>query len=247
MLLSLAGCASPERLLPGTAARPEVRAIDVGIANVFVVMGKRPILVDTGTAGSTEKLEAGLRDLGVEPRDLALVVITHGHADHCGGATRVRELSGAKVVAGAADLEVFERGYNRPMNPIGVTAHLIKPFIAPPFPGFTPDILVTPSAQPLDLRPFGVDGHVIPAPGHTPGSLVVVLDDGDALVGDMLSGGYFGGALRPQTPTRHYFHDDREAAEAHLAGLVKLGCRRLFLGHGGPVDAREAAEALAAR
>jgi glyoxylase-like metal-dependent hydrolase (beta-lactamase superfamily II) len=38
--------------------------------------------------------------------------------------------------------------------------------------------------EPLDLAPWGVAGRVVPMPGHTPGSLVVVLDDGRAFVGD---------------------------------------------------------------
>jgi hypothetical protein len=76
--------------------------------------------------------------------------------------------------------------------------------------------------------------------------LSVVLASGDALVGDMVSGGYLGGAVRPEEPTRHYFHDDCRAAESHLAELVNGGTKRLFLGHGGPVDAAAALEKLTA-
>lgn len=60
------------------------------------------ILVDTGNGdkltpkdrerlgftGRTDRLVRGLRQVGYQPEDVALVVLTHLHADHAGGATR---------------------------------------------------------------------------------------------------------------------------------------------------------------
>src|SRR5438270_715051 len=69
---------------------------------------------------------------------------------------------------------------------------------------------------------------------------IVLLEGGDALVGDMLAGG----VLFSHSPKRHYFHDDCAAAEAHIAPLVAGGVKRMYLGHAGPVSAGDAAETL---
>jgi len=45
---------------------------------------------NAGVEGGTQ-LEDGLRQLGVEPRDIALVIDTHLHFDHAGGNTRTNE------------------------------------------------------------------------------------------------------------------------------------------------------------
>ncbi|HVY63151.1 MAG TPA: MBL fold metallo-hydrolase [Planctomycetota bacterium] len=244
VLETLPGCASPPPpLTPQPPTNPAVLAIHLPIDNVFLVMGSRPILIDTGTPHETEKIEDAIHGAGLRLRDLALIVVTHGHGDHAGGAKRLRDVSGAPVLAGEPDLPVFESGHNREMKPIGLTAHLIRASVDFAFEPFAPDLLVRGDA-PFDLRPYGVEGRAIPTPGHTPGSISVLLASGDCFVGDLFSGGYLGGAIAPETPTTHYFHDDQAASEAHVAELVKLGAKRFFLGHGGPVEAQDALAAF---
>jgi glyoxylase-like metal-dependent hydrolase (beta-lactamase superfamily II) len=235
-LLAVAGCAHPAPLRPRSPADPEVRQLDVGTGtNAYLVMGARPILVDTGWGAKSAKVERAIARAGVAPRDLALIVLTHGHGDHAGGAKRLRELSGAKVVSAAGDAAMERAGHNRPLQPMGFLGRLVRGLSDKPFPPFEADLLVD---APLDLRPYGIDGTVLPVPGHTPGSLAVLLETGDAIVGDL----FRGGTLAAHSPDRHFFHDDCVAAEAHVIPLVQAGARRFFVGHGGPIDARAAAD-----
>jgi glyoxylase-like metal-dependent hydrolase (beta-lactamase superfamily II) len=235
-----AACAHPQPLTPRSAAAPEIRQLDVGGgANVFVVMGARPILVDTGWGAKSDLVLRALARISVQPRDLALIVLTHGHGDHAGGAARLRALSGAKVLIERDDVPMLAAGHNRPLRATGWLGRRLRGFSDKPFPPFAPDIVIDGE---FDLRPYGVAGKVVPMPGHTPGSSVVLLPAGDVIVGDMLRGEL----LRPHAPARHFFHDDCRAAEAHLAPLVQAGARRLFVGHGGPIDAADAAARLAA-
>ena len=78
----------------------------VGPANVYVTLAEPFTLIDTGTnTPETETaLMAGLAATGVPPERIERIVITHGHPDHFGLAPRIRELSGAQVLIGAADV-----------------------------------------------------------------------------------------------------------------------------------------------
>lgn len=232
----LAAC-SHARLPPGTAERPTIRTIDLGIANAHVVYGRHPILVDTGPPSAADDLADALNDLGIERGALSLIVLTHGHADHAGGAPRIRHEWFAPILAGKGDVPMLRAGENRPLVPANFTGYLIAPFVDDPFEPFSPDITLE---SELDLAPYGVEGKVIAAPGHTPGALYVLLRSGDALVGDLLAGGWWGGVLFPTSPGTHYFHDDEPAAERHICAVIRRGAKRLFLGHGGPVSARDA-------
>jgi hydroxyacylglutathione hydrolase len=233
--LALPACGpSLVAMTPATPERPRVQMLDLGIANAYVIYGRKPILFDSGTASESSKLVKDLDRLAIKPGDLALIVLSHGHADHAGGAGTVRERWHAPIAVGAADVEMLHNGRNRTLHPMSFTARLLRPFVDVTFKPYNPDIEVT---APLDLAPYGIAGRVIPAPGHTPGSQVLLLADGDAFMGDLLLGGYLGGAMFSGSPGTHYFHDDRAAAEAQICVAIRAGAKRLYLGHGGPVTA----------
>jgi hydroxyacylglutathione hydrolase len=236
--LALPACGpSLVAMTPATPERPRVQMLDLGIANAYVIYGRRPILFDSGTAGESSTLAKDLDRLAIKPGDLALIVLSHGHADHAGGAGTVRERWHAPIVVGAGDVEMLHNGRNRTLKPMSFTARLLRPFIDRTFPPYNPDIQVT---APIDLKPYGIDGRILPMPGHTPGSQVLLLGDGDAFVGDLLLGGYLGGAMFASSPGTHYYHDDRAAAEAEICVVIRDGAKRLYLGHGGPVTAADA-------
>jgi glyoxylase-like metal-dependent hydrolase (beta-lactamase superfamily II) len=78
----------------GTGVTPlghEVFQIDTRMAGYsqitagYLIRADRPCLVETGTAPSAPVVRDALAGLGVGPRDLATVVVTHIHLDHAGG------------------------------------------------------------------------------------------------------------------------------------------------------------------
>src|SRR5256712_6816012 len=52
----------------------------------YLLLGERPALIETGPTSTLETLLAGVREAGVDPRDLRAAAVTHIHLDHAGGA-----------------------------------------------------------------------------------------------------------------------------------------------------------------
>lgn len=135
---------------------------------------------------------------------------------------------------GKGDIGMAAAGTNDDLKPTNFTARVLKAFfIDPNYQRFAPDVVV---ADQLDLAEFGYAGKIMQMSGHTPGSLVVVLSDGRAFVGDMILGGWFGGALFSQSAGEHYFHADLERNRSNIATLLAMPIETFYLGHGGPVS-----------
>lgn len=223
-----------------TAAAPTVETVVLSMSNVHLVRGERVVLVDAGGKGDLAALEAALTARGIAWKDIAAVVLTHGHADHAGLAAEIRRRSGAALVLGEGDVPMAAAGHNDELQPTNFTARILKQFaLDPRYEAFAPDVAV--GATPVDLAPYGVQGTVRQWPGHTPGSLVVELPDGRAFVGDLMLGGWLGGRVFATRPGEHYFHADRTRNRANVQALLQRPITTYFLGHGGPVT-REAVQ-----
>jgi len=236
LALALVGCGPS--VVGRTPQGAEVVKIPLSISNAYLIKTDTPVLVDSGTAVDRDALRAALADQNLSPRRIALVVLTHAHADHAGLAAELQAW-GARVVLGVGDLEAAERGSNDPLRATGTAGAILEPIIPDDFEAVHPDLLVW-EDRPLDLRPWGVPGAAIAMPGHTPGSVVVMLDDRTAFVGDELRGG----SLSPSSPTLHYFHADRARNRRSLETLLSWGVETFYLGHGGPVTRDDVARAL---
>jgi glyoxylase-like metal-dependent hydrolase (beta-lactamase superfamily II) len=124
-------------------------------------------------------------------------------------------------------------------------ATLLKQFaIDPTYEAFKPDRVVE---REMRLDEWGIAGRAFQVPGHTPGSLVVELDDGRSFVGDMMLGGYLGGALMPQRAGEHYFHADRQRNLENIQTLLNGPGKLFYLGHGGPVTREAVVAAFGSR
>ena len=72
------------------------------------------ILIDTIFPYNSEELiVGGLQKLGLDPRSIKYVLISHAHGDHIGGAEMLQARYGARVVMGAPDWETVAKYPNR--------------------------------------------------------------------------------------------------------------------------------------
>ena len=217
-------------------------SIELPYSNAFLIRSARPVLVDSGSPGDEVALREALAKRGVRFEDIALVVLTHGHADHAGAAAAIRSATGARIVLGKGDLPMTTRGHNTTMKWTSLFALALRPFVDFPYSPFEPDVVL--ESSPLDLAPYGIAGKVEPMAGHTPGSLVVVLDNRTAFVGDQMLGGAFGGAINPRFPGEHYYQEDVAQNHRNVEVLLDRGIETFYLGHGGPVKAWDVRQEL---
>ena len=215
--------------------------IRLSLSNSFLVLGERPVLVDTGSPKDGDRLLNGLAHHGVRGHDLALILHTHGHSDHCGSTRQLKEATSAPTAIHPADAAVMDNGQNQATKPTCLTAKLLHLFVDDRFPAVRPDILVP---DEMSLQGFGVDGKLVFTPGHTAGSISILLTTGEAIVGDLLMGGWLGGMFRSGKSGYPYFADDLGQIRASVKRLLELGATKFFVGHGGPLEAGRVAKWL---
>jgi len=66
------------------------------------------ILFDSAQEPYVDHVIANIRKVGVNLRDITYIILSHGHLDHVGGAARLQEATGARVVAVAEDWTMIE-------------------------------------------------------------------------------------------------------------------------------------------
>ncbi|MDP1580380.1 MAG: MBL fold metallo-hydrolase [Candidatus Didemnitutus sp.] len=202
------------------------------ISNCYLVLGDRPVLVDTGAPGDLPRILAALRQHKIEPAQLALIVLTHGHSNHAGNAAELQRLSGRPVALHANDALLAHEGMNGVLAAQSDLGRIIRPFVDEPFPAFEPDLLFRDG---FPLEPYGVRGKVILTPGHTLGSTSVVLATGDALIGDVLRGSM----IWPNRARPHFFCNDPALNYRSLALLAREGLLRCHPGNFGSFPASQ--------
>jgi hydroxyacylglutathione hydrolase len=207
--------------------------IRLSIANVVVIKDDRAILIDTGCSHEAPAIVEALEREGVRFGDLALILHTHGHWDHAGSTWQLKTWTKTPIAIHRADADKLRTGQCPPLQPAGLAGRFLRPFLQRTFPGAEADILMD---EDMDLAPFGIRGRVIGTPGHTPGSVSILTADGEAIVGDLLMGGYWGGRLFPRRPGYHYFAEDFSLLQQSIAKLIDLRPTTFLPGHGGPLS-----------
>jgi glyoxylase-like metal-dependent hydrolase (beta-lactamase superfamily II) len=144
---------------------------------------------------------------------LRQIIVTHAHIDHVGGAALLRKSTGAPVVMNQRDLELLgmmemQAGW------LGIPTPQVAPPDASAEDGLTIGLATLPA-------------QVLHTPGHTPGSICLLLPDHDLLLaGDTLFAGSIGRTDLPGGDGRQILRSLRERL------LALPDSTRVLPGHG---------------
>lgn len=140
-----------------------------GDCMVYLVDCKSELtLIDAGVSANIGKICKNIREVGLNPKDISTLFITHSHIDHVGGAASFQEKYGCKIVAHELDSDALERAdpeltgavwYNQKLVPCKVNVKL--------------------SGSEGDLSVGNKTFRWFHTPGHTPGSISILLNTSD--------------------------------------------------------------------
>jgi metallo-beta-lactamase class B len=208
-------CEAPRPNRPDDPVIPPAKIFDnvyvIGNSGtaVYVIRTSAGLLmIDALAANQVEtQLLPGFQKLGLNPADVKIILVGHGHADHFGGSPYMQEHFGSKVYISAADWNLME---NPPAGRAGARGPAA---VIPKHDGEVKE------GEPIVLGDLKVTPIAIP--GHTPGSMAYIFpvkDNGKA----HMAGVYAGTILTPGIVSdeglasylksvRHYKEEARKA------------------------------------
>ena len=170
-----------------------------GRSNAFLLTnGDKNLLIDTSVSRLWEKLLKQLENLNIKHIDY--LILTHAHFDHAGNANKINEKFKSTVLIHKEEAGYLQNGDNiLPDGTTFVTRAIVAVLGARFFHKFryepcTPDIIVDDA---YNLNELGFNAFLLATPGHTCGSMSLIIDNELALVGDAMFGVFSGSVFPP--------------------------------------------------
>jgi len=209
----------------------DIISISLGFDQCYVLKGDGVIVVDAGQPNKGVAFIKALGNAGIKPHDVQLVVMTHGHWDHIGSASEIKSSTGATLAIHHSEAHWLENSLtplppgSTPWGKVFISLHqLFMPFIK--VPAVKADLLL--GDNDLSLVDYGIPGRIVCTPGHSSGSVTVLLDSGEAFVGD-LAMNKFPLRLSPGLPI---FAEDPTEVIKSWKKLIELGASTIYPAHG---------------
>ena len=208
-----------------------ITRIESGGVNCYLIKVKDGfVLIDTGYAKHRDIVDAELAKAGCDT--LNLIILTHGDFDHVGNCAYLSERFACKVAMHADDVGMVEKGdmfWNREMGrakrAIGKIFTLIMRIRLDDTDMFSPDIFLNDGQI---LTEFGFDAIVHHLPGHSKGSIGLLITDGNFFCGDVFT--------NVSTPKRSDLLSSRDDYIRSLERIQNLDIQTVYPGHGLPFN-----------
>jgi len=209
-----------------TSQQTEIRRVIGGRSNLFLILSQQSaVLVDTSTSHHCMHLISIVNALKDKP--VKYLVITHAHFDHAANARAIKQKFGCKLVIHEAELPFLQAG-DTPM-PAGTNwftrflsrkaGEWMRKYVA--YAGCEADICLRGSDE-YQLTP---SIRIMHTPGHTEGSVSLIVDDEIAITGDTIFGVFPRRCFPP-------FANDIPKLLASWQKLAMSGCKLFLPSHG---------------
>lgn len=207
----------------------KIHRIAGGNVNCYIVADNdKAILIDTGRKKYRDKILKKCKEFHVR-----LIVLTHGHMDHCQNAAYLADALQIPIAMNEKDRNLIPD--NR-VQPLSANTFLGKAVLSVSLSCFEKDILE--AFEPTvylkvgdDLRGYGIDAKIVELPGHTDGSIGLEIDGDKLFVGDALMNMFY--------PTVSMLYTDEREMLASAKYISELGEKTIYFGHGKPKRNRE--------
>ena len=89
-----------------------IHTIPLGVGNVYVLKDKGVIMVDGGGPNKGNAFLKGLEKAKINPAEIQLIILTHGHWDHIGSMLKSKNCPAQKLFYIEMKNTVLKRLYN---------------------------------------------------------------------------------------------------------------------------------------
>jgi endoribonuclease LACTB2 len=165
------------------------------------------LLVDCGWPNTLPQFMAELKRKSVAASEIKYLLATHFHPDHAGLVQEFKDL-GAKLILMESQTTALRSADsdNRPTNLAFVTVSAEN------------NLILKFAESRAFLASLGLDGEIIPTPGHSDDSVCLILDNGFAFTGDL--------------PPRLVITEDDVVTRASWDKIYQHNISQIFPAHG---------------
>ena len=203
-----------------------VQRLKFSYANCYLLSGESgSILIDTCNYKDGPSIIKR-----IEGKNVKLILLTHGHFDHVSSAKYLAKRLNVPIAMSEKDVFMIGKGEESIL--LGTTAlgkafsFFSKPVLKKAkYSTFEPDVLVK---EGQELTEYGVNAKILELPGHTKGSIGVLTDDGEIVVGDAM--------FNMLRPTVARIFEDEESMRKSVERIKKSGAKTIYVGHGKPIN-----------
>lgn len=225
----------------------EINLIDlVGVNSYLIKTEQGFILVDTGgpmfldkeLQTRREEVKKRMNEMGCTKENLNLIILTHGDCDHSFNAEYFHKQFNAPIAMHYADKYLVENLnveailggcqyqaiiYRLFLKLMNKKIHKLSEKIVEEFTNFTPQIELIDGMR---LDQYGLPAQIVHIPGHTPGSIAIITDIGECIIGDT-----FANIKKPQISLNAV--NFKQLSES-VQKLKSYAFTKVYPGHGKP-------------
>ncbi len=212
-----------------------------GFFNAYLIQDHQEyFLIDTGRKKSFSDLEQRIKKI-IGDQPLRYLILTHTHYDHCENAASIKNSFGVKILVSISESGYLKQGstplpqgtnlFTKVLSNLG-NRHATSWYL---YDSVVPDIEITESYS------INNSVRIISTPGHSVGSLSIVVKDRYAIVGDALFGSPRGSVLP------HFADDELLLFETWKKLLGDTNCHTFLPGHGKPISRQRLEKEVAGR